>query len=350
MTNKIKTTENFGIIADAKPIERKNRYLPALVNNFIDLTMDNLIYLNNPTNIPTKYGLTKNGNEIVSVYTNEEQTIIIKRPNIFKIDSIKDSKKNEKKSYLKLLAYIFSKVKEITDKNNIDYANMPSIIFKKQELVDVGIYSSTETVTKAIKRYRPLFLQLSINIIQQGKKYNISHQDIDYTSLIFTGFGQQLSDIIVSLNPLIWKNIDFYYTSIPTWAFKLSDRAFTLVYFISEQLRRNTDKFDEENGYRMNISTICEKLNIPKKEKCSNPTKQIKNEVIKIVEEITNKQAYYDLEITFKVNGKSIDDFLKGQIEIKPKLDYMEFFVKVRNRQIEQREKAKYRLLKRTSG
>lgn len=347
MTNEIRTTDNFGIIADAKPIKRKDKYLPALANNFMDLTMDNFIYINNPEQMPIKYKIAQNGDNVVSIYSNKDQTIIIKRPNIFKL-----GKKNEKKSYLKLLAYIFSKAKHLKDKYDIGNTANPTMEIPKQELVDIGIYNSKEIVTKAIKRYRPMFLQLSVNIIQQGNNYKVSNQDIDVASNIFMNIVNKPTHILITINPFIWQHIEFYYTIIPNWAFKLSDRAFNLTYFISEQLRRNSKAIDEKGFYRITMETVCEKLNIPKKEECANPTKQIKNEIIKIVNEINSNQDYNDLLLEIEADGKSpsIDKFLKGYLKIIPQPMYKMFFVDIRNTQIDQREQAKHRLLKGISG
>ena len=144
-----------------------------------------------------------------------------------------------------------------------------------------------------------------------------------------------------------------YFTIIPKWAFKLDNKAFALLQLIFERARIETKTITDENrkkgSFSFNISMqhIQNSLNIPSADKTKHHKREIKEPILKAIEDIENEykneiridesgnyEKNIDLEILLKPKrneqaeySETIQEFLKQYIEITLKGQFAEYFI-----------------------
>lgn len=156
------------------------------------------------------------------------------------------------------------------------------------------------------------------------------------TSLtLFPTLSREDGTCSVRLNPDInWESIAPFYTIIPTYAYKLSNRAFDLLIYICTQARQRTDEISKNNGFYLSLRSVQYALNLPDETKTKNPKKDIKQPVADCIDEIMreNDQAKNEGNFSIRltpegIEGKRIEAYLNdGKILVSMQGAYFDYF------------------------
>ena len=156
------------------------------------------------------------------------------------------------------------------------------------------------------------------------------------TSLtLFPTLSREDGTCSVRLNPDInWESIAPFYTIIPTYAYKLSNRAFDLLIYICTQARQRTDEISKGKGFYLTLRSVQYALSLPDETKTKNPKKDIKQPVADCIDEIMreNAQAKNDGNFSIRltpdgIEGKRIDTYLnEGKIYVTMQGAYFDYF------------------------
>lgn len=156
------------------------------------------------------------------------------------------------------------------------------------------------------------------------------------TSLtLFPTLSREDGTCSVRLNPDInWESIAPFYTIIPTYAYKLSNRVFDLLIYICTQARQRTDEISKNNGFYLSLRSVQYALNLPDENKTKNPKKDIKQPVADCIDEIMreNDQAKNEGNFSIRltpegIEGKRIEAYLNdGKIHVSMQGAYFDYF------------------------
>jgi len=239
--------------------------------------------------------------------------------------------------YLKKTNKTFAKVLLFTLQKMNAQNFPPEVVFSLQELVDLGMYSTTSNAGRAVKDF---FAQQSQTIlsgtVKHGKK-TIKEEGgiLFYHYALDKGHGF----ISLSVNPNFNMNfIANYFTVFPRFAYALSNNAFSLVRYIFYLARQNTKAIKEKGTFNISLEAVRENLGLPSVEEVKQRRyrQQIMEPIEKAIEEIEEalenvpEAKEYGFTITPRGTGTSnIRQWLTGYLEIGLKGDFAETFVRI---------------------
>ena len=359
MNNKINTTDKIDIL---KGTDKSPAIIPEIIQE------DELFY-NMPTSPITDIilrAMNTNGN--LSALTskrkaiNHSQKISILENNKkrrIKVDSKKytvtlelsDIEKliGSNKSAKKMFVFILIKINEQAYSDGQLKRNY--IEFPLQELTDIGFYSRQQSARTGFKSSMDTLTSLKISgtLQQRGKKV-IEQSSIE---VIFTGGNIKNGVCTVYLNERIsWGFIAIFYTILPRYCFRLSNRAFDLLCYIFYLARQNTKDIEEKGYFNIGLRAIQERLNLPSEKDAQNPGRNINNPerdirqpIEKAIEEIEELNNNRDFTITPMYDLKaSISHYLDdGYLKIELRGKYAENFVRLSINSTQKIQKAKKR-------
>jgi hypothetical protein len=231
------------------------------------------------------------------------------------------------KTFIKVL--LFSLQKMTTQ-------NFPlKVGFSLQELVDLGMYSTTSNAGRAVKEF---FAQQKLTtlsgIVKKGKK-TVKEEG----GVLFYHYDLDNGYVTLSVNDNF--NMEFianYFTVFPRFAYALSNNAFSLVRYIFFLARQNAQAIKDKGTFTINLDSIRENLGLP-------PVDEVKNRKYKqyiidpietAIEEIEEallkapEAKEYGFTITpYGTDTKNIKQWLQGYLEIGLKNDFAETFIKI---------------------
>lgn len=123
----------------------------------------------------------------------------------------------------------------------------------------------------------------------------------DVLEVLFTGATIEKGQCFIYLNPRInWSFLTQYFTILPTYYFRLSNRASDLLYYIFYLARQNTKEIEERGYFTIGFRAIQHKLSLPSEKGLNNPLRDIKDPIEKAIEQIEDehKATYNNMEFT----------------------------------------------------
>lgn len=217
--------------------------------------------------------------------------------------------------------------------------------FSLQELVDLGMYSTTSNAIRGIKEFFAQQKQTTISgTFQKGRK-TIREEG----GILFYHYHIENGYVKLSVNENF--NLDFitnYYTVFPRFAYALSINAFSLVRYIFFLARQNTQPIRDKGKFTISLDAVRENLGLPAPEDVKNRRyRQLIIEPIEqAIEEIENalqtvpEAKNYGFTITPVVSDTgNINQWLEGYLEIGLKDDFAETFIRLAVKKEAQREK-----------
>lgn len=217
--------------------------------------------------------------------------------------------------------------------------------FSLQELVDLGMYSTTSNAIRGIKEFFAQQKQTTISgTFQKGRK-TIREEG----GILFYHYHIENGYVKLSINENF--NLDFitnYYTVFPRFAYALSINAFSLVRYIFFLARQNTQPIRDKGKFTISLDAVRENLGLPAPEDVKNRRyRQLIIEPIEqAIEEIENalqtvpEAKNYGFTITPVVSDTgNINQWLEGYLEIGLKDDFAETFIRLAAKKEAQREK-----------
>lgn len=217
--------------------------------------------------------------------------------------------------------------------------------FTLQELVDLGMYSTTSNAGRAIKEFFAQQKQTMLSgSVKKGRK-TVKEEG----GVLFYHYRLENGYVKLSVNENF--NMEFianYFTVFPRFAYALSNNAFNLVRYIFFLARQNTKPIKEKGTFTISLDNVRENLGLPAPDEVKNRRyKQLIIEPIEAaIEEIEEalktvpEAKEYGFTITpVGTDTSNINKWLEGYLEIGLNGDFAETFVKLATKAEQDREK-----------
>ena len=216
--------------------------------------------------------------------------------------------------------------------------------FSLQELVDLGMYSTTSNAGRAVKAFfeQQKLTTLSGTVKKGRKTVKEEGGVLFYHYKINNGF------VTLSVNENF--NLDFiasYFTVFPRFAYALSNNAFSLVRYIFFLARQNTQAIKDKGTFTISLENIRENLGLPSVDEVKNRKYRqfIIEPIEKAIEETEEallsvpEAKEYGFTITpVGTETSSIEEWLQGYLEIGLNGDFAETFVKLAEKAEQERK------------
>jgi len=207
--------------------------------------------------------------------------------------------------------------------------------FSLQELVDLGMYSTTSNAGRAVKEF---FAQQKLTtlsgIVKKGRE-TVKEEG----GILFYHYRLENGFVKLSVNENF--NMEFianYFTIFPRFAYALSNNAFSLVRYIFFLARQNTQAIKEKGTFTISLEAVRENLGLPSVEDVKNRRyRQLIIEPIeKAIEEVEEalltvpEAKEYGFTITpYGTDTSNIRVWLQGYLEIGLNGDFAETFIRL---------------------
>jgi hypothetical protein len=207
--------------------------------------------------------------------------------------------------------------------------------FSLQELVDLGMYSTTSNAGRAVKDF---FAQQKLTTlsgtIKKGRK-TVKEEG----GVLFYHYRLENGFVKLSVNENF--NMEFianYFTIFPRFAYALSNNAFSLVRYIFFLARQNTQAIKDKGTFTISLEAVRENLGLPSVEDVKNRKykQYIIDPIEKAIEEVEEalltvpEAKEYGFTITpYGTDTSNINEWLKGYLEIGLKGDFAETFIRL---------------------
>ena len=226
------------------------------------------------------------------------------------------------------------------------------ISFPLQELIDIGFYKTPQSARTGFKAGMDALTSLKIKgHIQQTKKRGSS---IDALEVLFTGANIKNGQCTVYFNPRIsWSFIAQYFTILPRYYFKLSNRASDLLYYIFFLARQHTRDIEERGYFTIGFRAIQHRLQLPSEIDNGNPYRTIKQPIEEAIEELETEHSLLYGNTEFSLlpvyeETASIKDYLdNGYLRVGLTGAFAETYIDISKdtaKRIEQAEKRQARI------
>lgn len=226
------------------------------------------------------------------------------------------------------------------------------ISFPLQELIDTGFYSTPQSARKGFNAGMDTLTSLKIKgHIQQTKKKGSS---IDALEVLFTGARIERGQCTIFFNERIsWSFIAQYFTILPRYYFRLSNRASDLLYYIFYLARQHTRDIEERGYFTIGFRAIQHRLQLPSEIRNNNPDRTIKQPIEEAIEQIEDGHSglYGNMEfglLPVYDDATTISEFLEnGYLKVELKGAFAETFIAISKgtaKQIEAAQKRQARI------
>lgn len=211
----------------------------------------------------------------------------------------------------------------------------PVIRFSLNELVNIGMYSSTTNARAGLKKQ-----MAAVQSIQIGGEFKKYKRTIKQNGgVLFYNYEIEQNVVSVSCN----ENFDIkfltsYFTMLPAWAFALNSNAFNLLLHIFMRTRA-----ERKSNLNISYRAIRDVLALPtKKEYAENgkkfkPDQYVKQPITRAINEIVTAAAANssDIKITAHdhIPGKQLEDWLNGYIEITVPKEFKKTLAEIKKNQ-----------------
>lgn len=207
--------------------------------------------------------------------------------------------------------------------------------FSLQELVDLGMYSTTSNAGRAVKEFFAQQKRTTISgTAKKGRK-----RIVEEGGVLFYHYRLKNGYVTLSVNENF--NMEFianYFTVFPRFAYALSNNAFTLVRYIFFLARQNAQAIKDKGTFTISLEAVRDNLGLPSPEDVKNSKyiQYIVEPIEKAIEETEEalrnvpEAKEYGFTITPHTgNTSNINKWLEGYLEIGLKGDFAETFVRL---------------------
>ena len=241
------------------------------------------------------------------------------------------------KTFIKTLLFTLQKM---------NAQNFPlEVGFSLQELVDLGMYSTTSNAGRAVKEFFAQQKQTMLSgTVKNGRK-TIKEEG----GVLFYHYRLENGYVKLSVNENF--NMEFianYFTVFPRFAYALSTNAFRLIHYIFFLARQNTKQIKAKGTFTIKLEAVRENLGLPAPDEVKNRkykqyiTEPIETAIEEIEEAAKNAPEAKEYGFTITPVGtdtSNIYKWLEGYLEIGLKGDFAETFIKIATKAEQDREK-----------
>ena len=338
-------------VAPLKPLEQKDFY------NVPDSTASNLILETlgagaDIADLPARKRQVNHSTTLEVLESGKRRQVSLKTQKasvtieLADIDKLTGSNKPAKKLFV--LALIKANEQAIHD----GQLTKNYISFPLQELIDTGFYSTPQSARKGFNAGMDTLTSLKIKgHIQQTKKKGSS---IDALEVLFTGARIERGQCTIFFNERIsWSFIAQYFTILPRYYFRLSNRASDLLYYIFYLARQHTRDIEERGYFTIGFRAIQHRLQLPSEIGNNNPDRTIKQPIEEAIEQIEDGHSglYGNMEFSLLPvydETATISEYLEnGYLKVELKGAFAETFIAISKdtaKQIEAAQKRQARI------
>lgn len=229
------------------------------------------------------------------------------------------------------------------------------ISFPLQELIDIGFYKKPQSARKGFNTGADVLTSLKIKgTVKKSKKKTA---EVEALEVLFTGARIEKGQCYIFLNPRInWSFLMQYFTILPSYYFRLSNRASDLLYYIFYLARQNTKEIKGRGYFTISFRAIQHKLQLPNEKGLNNPQRDIRDAIENAIKELEteHQKEYMDEEFTLEpVYDKSaaISEYLdNGYLKVSLKGSFASSFIAIcedTEKQIAEAQKRRDRITER---
>lgn len=285
-------------VSPLKPIEEKDFYnMPDSPAS--DLILEVLGAGANMADLPARKRQVNHGTTLEVLERGQQRQVIVKTQKasvtieLADIDKLTGSNKPAKK------LFVLSLIKANEQAIHEGQLSRDYVSFPLQELVDIGFYKSIRSARTGFNSGADTLTSLKIKgHIQKNKK---SGSTIDALEVLFTGAKIENNQCFLRLNYAIdWSFIAQYFTILPRYYFKLSNRASDLLYYIFYLARQHTRDIEERGYFTIGFRAIQQRLQLPSEIGSPNPQRDIKKPIEDAIEELETEHSnrYHNTEFS----------------------------------------------------
>lgn len=213
--------------------------------------------------------------------------------------------------------------------------------FPLQELIDIGFYSTLRSARQGFNNGMDILTSLKLKgSMQKGKKEVATALEV-----LFTGANIKNGTCTVFLNERInWGFIASYYTILPSYSFKLSNKAFDLILYVFYLARQRLKDIESKGYFTISLKALQNQLQLP--QESINPTRDIKKPIEDAIAEIMSysQQTEFLIEPVVDNNAPIAAYLAEGYIKITLRGNYAASFIELskdRAKQIQTAQKRK---------
>ena len=347
MAKKNQQAQALQPVAPLKPLEQKDFY------NVPDSTASNLILETlgagaDIADLPARKRQVNHSTTLEVLESGKRRQVSLKTQKasvtieLADIDKLTGSNKPAKKLFV--LALIKANEQAIHD----GQLTKNYISFPLQELIDTGFYSTPQSARKGFNAGMDTLTSLKIKgHIQQTKKKGSS---IDALEVLFTGARIERGQCTIFFNERIsWSFIAQYFTILPRYYFRLSNRASDLLYYIFYLARQHTRDIEERGYFTIGFRAIQHRLQLPSEIGNNNPDRTIKQPIEESIEQIEDGHSglYGNMEFSLLPvydETTTISEYLEnGYLKVELKGAFAETFIAISKDTAKQMEAAQKR-------
>lgn len=198
--------------------------------------------------------------------------------------------------------------------------NYPGIIsFSLEDFQRKLGYANKDTAYSALVKYRDELMKIEISKIKEKGKKEL----LNARWQIFNGGTISRTDCTIFVNSELFRALNMYYTALPTWAYKLNSKAYSLLDFIYIQARQksNQESIMKDKYFNISFSSISEYIGCPNPKDTKYHCKLIYEPILNAVEEIEKMRRKDELMLTpfyeDSATGKiDVHNFLRGYLKV----------------------------------
>lgn len=261
--------------------------------------------------------------------------LCVHKPNVsdikINISLLRNTSSSEKllNSAKKILIFLLMKMNHQCQHRGI--LQRDDITFHLQELVDCGLYGSVKSARQGVLATKDVLLAIQVmgydNVGGENGKKKIVISSPLYP---FIDFGISHSLCFVTINPSM--DITFFcqaYAIVPKEIFLLSNRGFSLLWYICFLARQNIKKLVSGGCFMLSIRTIQALLSLPEEEKNKDVKRTIKQPVEDAVRDII-EATHGNIKIEIVKQETSIKEYLKkGYLRIEMNSTFIKYYRQV---------------------
>ena len=208
------------------------------------------------------------------------------------------------------------------------------VTFPLSELIDIGFYKTPQSARKGFTSGMNILTSLKLR--GQIEHSNKSKSIVETLEVLFTGAKIERGQCTIYLNPRInWGFIAQYFTILPLYYFRLSNRASDLLYYIFYLARQNTKQIEEKGYFNIGLRAIQHRLQLPSEINNTNPYRTIKQPIEECLEELetTHFMFFNNNEFNMLIvadDDAPIKDYLdNGYLKINFTGSFADFFITI---------------------
>ena len=322
-----------------------------------NLIMDVLISGENVADLParkkqinhsTTYEVKKKGNRRLVTMTTQTGEITLE---LSDIDKLIGSNKTAKKLFV--LSLIKANEQAIHD----GILTKDCISFPLKELTDTGFYTNIRSARAGFWAGADILTDIKLKgkVSKSKKKVTTLDTGDGKLRVLFTGADILKGQCYIYLNTDInWGFLTQYFTILPTYYFRLSNRASDLLFYIFYLARQHTRDIEERGYFTIGFRAIQHRLQLPNEKGAANPQRDIKDPIERAIEEIedAHKVTYDNMEFSLLPvydDTAPIASYLNnGYLKIELKGGFAKAFIEISKdtaKRIAEAEKRKERII-----